>query len=226
MPTPSAPLYNKVPVGQLNQPDGYDVCPSCGGVKKKQAKRCQNCRDKIRGKTPEIQQPLDPSYRLIPLTKGQVTKVDTSDYEWLMQWKWCARWSGKTNSFYAMRVTPRENGKRKIIHMHREIIGLSNDNPLEVDHAFRDTLDNRKIIHDKENLRPATSSQNKWNRPAPLSNTSGHKGVWLDKRYMTWQARIGVNGKTIHLGSFSDINQAIKARDEATLKYHKEFAHL
>lgn len=30
-----------------------------------------------------VVQPLDQSYRLIPLTKGKVAIVDATDYEWL-----------------------------------------------------------------------------------------------------------------------------------------------
>lgn len=32
--------------------------------------------------------PLQPDYRTIPLTQGQVTIVDAADYKWLNQWKW------------------------------------------------------------------------------------------------------------------------------------------
>lgn len=37
---------------------------------------------------PQITQPADPSYRIIALTQGQVTLVDTEDYDRLMQWHW------------------------------------------------------------------------------------------------------------------------------------------
>ena len=61
-------------------------------------------------------------YRFIPLSKGQVAIVDAADFDWLSQWKWCAMWSERTNSFYAVRSTPRVNGKQKMLRMHREIM--------------------------------------------------------------------------------------------------------
>jgi hypothetical protein len=65
----------------------------------------------------EVVQPQDPSYRLIPLTYGQNTIVDTENYDWLMQWEWEALWDPKTKSYYAVRYQ-----RDKIIWMHREIM--------------------------------------------------------------------------------------------------------
>ncbi len=48
-------------------------------------------------------QPTDPSYRLIYLTQGQVTLVDTEDYEWISQWKWRAKRNPRSGNFYAVR---------------------------------------------------------------------------------------------------------------------------
>ena len=41
--------------------------------------------------------------RAIPLTQGQWALVDDADYEWLMQYEWCAQWDKDTRSFYAVR---------------------------------------------------------------------------------------------------------------------------
>jgi len=61
--------------------------------------------------------------KLIPLTKGKFAMVDDEDYDFLMQWKWCA--AKNRNTFYARRgVSIRKNGyyiqqgtKRVISHM-------------------------------------------------------------------------------------------------------------
>ena len=51
-------------------------------------------------------------------------------------------------------------------------------------------------------------------------NTSGHKGViWLKER-KKYRAHIGYKGKQIHLGHFDNIDDAIKARKSAEIKYH------
>src|SRR3990172_7104034 len=57
--------------------------------------------------------------KLIPLTQGQFAIVDDEDYQWLSQWKWHARKHG--NAYYAVRDV-RQNEKRKLIRMHREIL--------------------------------------------------------------------------------------------------------
>ena len=48
---------------------------------------------------------------------------------------------------------------------------------------------------------------------APIrSNTSGYSGVYRDKRRGKWCAQITFKGKTYYLGSFSDIQDAVGAR--------------
>lgn len=51
-------------------------------------------------------------------------------------------------------------------------------------------------------------------------NTSGTKGVCPTKNGK-WRAAIGVEGKYLYLGTFSDINDAIRARKAAEEKYYK-----
>lgn len=83
-----------------------------------------------------------------------------------------------------------------------------------------DQLDNRRC-----NLRIVTLQQNGWNRhKIGKLNTSGHNGVGFDKRLGVWKARIGFNGKAIHLGTFLTVEEAAAARRAAELKYYGEFA--
>lgn len=53
------------------------------------------------------------------------------------------------------------------------------------------------------------------------NSTSGHKGVTWRKDKFKWQAQIGFQRKIIHLGYFSDIQDAIDARKEAEEFYFK-----
>ena len=87
------------------------------------------------------------------------------------------------------------------------------------DHIDRNPLNNRK-----DNLRPATATENARNRSKQNNNTSGFIGVCLSKNKSKWKASIMIDGKTIYLGTFVDKNDAIKARLEAESKYFKEFA--
>ena len=46
-------------------------------------------------------------------------------------------------------------------------------------------------------------------------NTSGHKGVYWNKRQRKWHAQIHLRGKNYHLGYFENIQDAIDARKAA-----------
>ena len=57
----------------------------------------------------------------------------------------------------------------------------------------------------------------------PSTNTSGYKGVGFHKQRNKWRARIMVDNKDISLGLYDTIEEAIKARKEAEIKYFGEF---
>lgn len=173
--------------------------------------------------TEQLSTPPQQSYRTIPLSRGQVAIVDAGDYDWLIRYSWNARWCKKSEHFYATRseYVCHRNGKRivRTYQMHREILGFKPGDP-HVDHVHVDnTLDNRR-----ENLRSASRSQNKANGHKYSNNTSGYKGVTWSKRKHVWIARVGVNGKRIHLGSFHTKEDAHAAYCEAAVRYFGEFA--
>lgn len=54
-------------------------------------------------------------------------------------------------------------------------------------------------------LRPVTRKENMENRRGPIANSkSGFRGVSMHKTSGLWQAKVGHNGKQIHLGYFKD----------------------
>lgn len=168
---------------------------------------------KYRMKRHAVVQPLDESYRLIPLTQGQNAIVDTEDFDRLSKFNWHARWyaKAKAGTFYAARW-----GNGKTIFMHQEILGHKH-----TDHRKQNTLDNRK-----KNLRECTIQQNNCNQRIRKDNVSGFKGVFKAKRKKRWECGIRVNGKRKHLGYFDTKEDAAKAYDRAALEYFGEFAHL
>ena len=89
-----------------------------------------------------------------------------------------------------------------------------------LDHENRNSLDDRI-----GNLRPATKTQNGWNRGLMSTNTSGVKGVSWSEAAHKWQATIRINGRSIGLGYYSDIEDARQAYEEAASKYQGEFAY-
>ncbi len=56
--------------------------------------------------------------------------------------------------------------------------------------------------------------------------SSTHRGVVWNKRLGKWISNIVVNGRSIHLGTFSDETAAARAYNEAAVKYHGDKAVL
>lgn len=88
-----------------------------------------------------------------------------------------------------------------------------------IDHINRVANDNTW-----KNLRKCTNSQNNMNRSRHRNNTSGATGVSFDKESGKWMAYIYLNRKQIKLGRYADIDDAIKARRDGSIKYHKEYS--
>ena len=105
-------------------------------------------------------------------------------------------------------------GKARYAH-RLAILYVSGRWPASVDHVNRNKADNRL-----SNLRECSQAENCQNTPTLRSNTSGHKGVSLHSKKHKWVAQLGVQHKTMYLGIFADINDAIAARKAAEAKYH------
>lgn len=91
---------------------------------------------------------------------------------------------------------------------------------MEIDHIDTNPLNNRI-----ENLRLASSGNNKWNMNKPSHNTSGYKGVSLFKATGKYEAYIKINGKKRHLGFFSSPQHAHEAYKQAAKELFGEFRH-
>lgn len=148
----------------------------------------------------------------IVLTQNKVALVDAEDYFRLNLWSWYY------NNGYAKHTISSLAGSRVVL-MHRLIMDCPIDQ--EVDHINHNKLDNRK-----ENLRICSIAQNRQNRPRPIKNKSGYKGVlWIDKM-RKWQAQISVNNRTLSLGFFDTKEAAAYAYDVAAVRHYGEFATL
>tara|TARA_R110000868_G_C10615176_1_gene741755 strand:- start:85 stop:546 length:462 start_codon:yes stop_codon:yes gene_type:complete len=100
----------------------------------------------------------------------------------------------------------------KMVKRHRMIAycfhGLDIDDKTEqVDHISRDRVENTA-----DNLRVVTQQQNQFNQ--------GAKGYCWDKARGKWQAKIGINGRRIHLGYFDNEEDAHQAYLTAKNIYH------
>jgi hypothetical protein len=157
----------------------------------------------------------------VTLTQGQVALIDDADWEIIAPFKWTARWSKYTRSYYAITNSKRVNGKRHIVLMHRLILGLEKGDPRIGDHREpAATLDNRR-----DNLRIATRSGNAQNSRIPKNNTTGVKGVsYRPERKHPYVAGITHRWKRIHLGGFDTPEEAAAAVRDAAARIHGEYA--
>lgn len=72
----------------------------------------------------------------------------------------------------------------------------------------------------KENCRWATNSVQGYNKGLDPNNTSGKSGVSWYTQNQKWSAEIHVENQHIRLGMFYNFEDAVKAREEAELKYY------
>lgn len=86
---------------------------------------------------------------------------------------------------------------------------------LDVDHKDGDRANNAF-----DNLRQASDSQNAQNRAVRIDSSSGIPGVGWHKGKGRWQAKIGVNGRRIFLGSFRTAEEACAAYMQAKERLH------
>lgn len=159
---------------------------------------------------------IDGKYcRFIRLGRRLIAIVNQERYAELVKLSWTVRRDRYT--FYAHHYY-REDGKKKSIGMHQMILRIVGSKE-QRDHANGNGLDNRD-----DNLRPASSSQQRQNSKLSKINTSGCSGVSWDEKNQMWRVRIGVNGKEIWLGRHAEYGVAVRVRKEAELKYFGDFA--
>jgi len=111
------------------------------------------------------------------------------------------------------------NGIQKHIQAHKlAFFFIYGRVPGIIDHINGNSLDNRI-----ENLRECTHAENLRNRGKTSINTTGYKGVY--NRNGRFRSIIGINGKSIKLGTFDTAIEAAKKYDLEAIKLHGEFAN-
>ncbi|AFC21950.1 HNH endonuclease [Cronobacter phage vB_CsaM_GAP32] len=104
----------------------------------------------------------------------------------------------------------------KSVRAHRVIWKLLYGvEPNKIDHINGVRDDNRK-----ENLRSVTTQENQKNLKKRSDNKSGYSGVQYRKDIGKYRAYITVDKKQVSLGVFETIEEAIKIRKEAEIKYN------
>lgn len=126
---------------------------------------------------------------------------------------WCAVWFPDTQSFYCDGMLYHTGTKNTHVRLHRWLTQCPAG--LVVDHINNDTLDNRR-----DNLRIVTYAENPQNRSGANRNSqSGTRGVYWDAERGVWRAMIRTNGKRLHLGRFTNLQEAETVVKVALAKY-------
>lgn len=129
--------------------------------------------------------------------------IDKEDIPKVINSKWC-----KDKNGYV------KNSKQEYLHRI-----LFNKTDLFIDHINGNKLDNRK-----ENLRVCNNADNLKNRVRlPKNNTSGILGVRFREDRNKWYAEIQCNKEKIYLGSFTSLEDAVKARLNGELEFFGKY---
>lgn len=147
---------------------------------------------------------LSGDYGIGYTSKGEKFLFDKEDYYKIKKYTWY---------FDSLGYLKAANEDLK---MHRVVMNAQKGDI--VDHIFHNKNDNRKA-----KLRIVTNSQNQMNKVISRNNTSKYKGISWHKTKSKWIAQIGVEGKLIYLGIFSDLQDAIRVRQDAEVKYFGEY---
>ena len=104
---------------------------------------------------------------------------------------------------------------KKSCRVHRLIwTWMTGEVPGLVDHIDRDKTNNRW-----KNLRDTDRAVNTNNSGLRISNRSGVKGVYFNKRDSCWVAQLNVEGKTKYLGSSKVFEDAVAIRERGEVQY-------
>lgn len=173
-------------------------CDSCG---------CTTCERISRNNRKTNRYDMSGQYGVGYTSTNDEFYFDIEDYDKIKEFCWY-----KTTDGYIVAHCHENSDKR--LYMHRVILGVNT----YIDHINHIRHDNRR-----KNLRVASYVQNSQNRSMQSNNTSGTTGVYWNKRNKNWMAIIINNKNRIYLGSYSNIEDAIRVRHDAEIKYFGEY---
>lgn len=180
---------------------------------------------------------------LLPKKANKVSLIDDDDYERVAQYHWLVRKRERRGVFYGFDAVrsfwlsgphPKNgkvfsysrkgklynmNGHYERIFLHRFILHAPEG--MIVDHIDGNSLNNQK-----SNLRLCSTSQNNMNSKLRKSSNSGFRGVTWDTQTNKWRATITQNHKMKNLGRFTELKDAILARQQAEKEAFGDFARL
>jgi hypothetical protein len=146
---------------------------------------------------------------------GEEFYFDLNDYEKIKDYCWYLSSDGyvKTNKYVD------ELSRQIKLFMHRLIFDDLKNNEM-VDHIYHKKNDNRK-----SQLRIVSNQQNNFNHGLSKNNTSNHTGVYWHKKHNKWEALICYDKRIIYLGLYDLYEEAVNAREDAEIKYFKQYKY-
>lgn len=109
-------------------------------------------------------------------------------------------WYRLANGYVVRTVV--EPSAKTMLYLHREIMGLSTHDGLQVDHIDGDRLNNRR-----SNLRVVPQSVNAQNR-GPNEGRDLPRNVYYVPRRDKYRAQTKLDGKAVHLGDYATASEA------------------
>lgn len=161
---------------------------------------------------------VNDKYVIMYTSKNEPFLVDIEDFGKVRKICWSKNGAGYLTG---------NAGNNKIVMLHRYIMDCPDDKDVDHKNGSDTKFDNRR-----SNLRIGTKAENMRNTKTPITNTSGHKGVYWSKSRQLWVAQIacGINPKNgkkkcYYLGSYENIEDAIAARKAGEEKYFGEWSY-
>lgn len=146
--------------------------------------------------------------------------MSNSDNEMIVDkdvWEWAKNYCWYESHGYATTNMLMDDGTIKRVRLH---VYVFSDCPVG---RVRDHINGNRLDNRRDNIRFVTTQQNNHNHGKSKMNTSGHTGVSWDVDRKKWFARIKIDNKHINLGRFSNLQDAIAAREVAEVKYFGEY---
>jgi hypothetical protein len=125
------------------------------------------------------------------------------------------------NGYFRISLSKDGVKRKHAVHRLVALAFIENiDNKLCVDH-----IDGNRQNNDVSNLRWATKAENQYNKIIPKNSSSGVKGVCFDKKSKKWKAHITIDEKHVHIGYYSNLQDAKIARYDKAVRTFGEYMH-
>jgi len=124
--------------------------------------------------------------------------------------------SASTKGYYRVKINGKSYRRHRIVYeMHFGVIPIG----MVVDHindrAGDDRIENLQILTERQN-----SAKQRVSKNIRRTNKSGVTGVHWDEKRGAWRAKIRIGRKTMHIGYYSSLSVAAKARLEYEDNFH------